>query len=228
MEEILTIAKKNNLKIIEDAAQAVGAKYNKKKAGSFGDVGSFSLHPLKNLHVNGDGGVVTTNNKRIYNFMKKIRNHGLKNRDELDFWGYNSRLDNIQAAIARIKLKHINKWNSRFRKIANYYSNELKNIVKVPQISKQSIPIFHRYIIQTNKRDKLKNFLLQKGIETKVNYPIPLHLHKASRYLKYKKGDFPISEHQSKQILSLPIYNELNDNQVDYIIKSVRDFYKYL
>ena len=115
MSEILKIAKEYNLKIIEDAAQAVGASIKGKKAGSFGTLGCFSLHPLKNLHVHGDGGIITTNNLNLYNFLKKIRNHGLKNRDELEFWGYNSRLDNIQAAIARIKLKHLDKWNGNVR-----------------------------------------------------------------------------------------------------------------
>ena len=228
VDKILNISKKYNLKIIEDAAQAVGAKYNKKMAGSFGNVASFSLHPLKNLHVSGDGGIITTNNKSIYNFMKKIRNHGLKNRDELEFWGYNSRLDNIHAAIGRIKLKYINRWNNRFRKIASYYSEELKNIVTIPIINKKSTPVFHRYIIQSKYRDRLKNFLFKKGIDTRINYPIPLHLHKASKYLNYKKGDFPNAEQQSKHILSLPIYNELSDNEVDYVVKSVKKFYKYL
>ena len=160
--------------------------------------------------------------------MKKIRNHGLKNRDELEFWGYNSRLDNIHAAIGRIKLKYINRWNNRFRKIASYYSEELKNIVTIPIINKKVHQFFTGILYNQKYRDRLKNFLFNKGIDTRINYPIPLHLHKASKYLNYKKGDFPNAEHQSKHILSLPIYNELSDNEVDYVVKSVKKFYKYL
>ena len=162
MKEIKNIAKKYNLKIIEDAAQAVGASFMNKKAGSFGDLGCFSLHPLKNLHVHGDGGVITTNNKKIYKFLTKIRNHGLKNRDELEFWGYNSRLDNVQAAIARIKLKHIDKWNKRFNLIAKKYSHKLNKNIKKPLISSGNFSIFHRYIIMVENRDGLQKFLKKK------------------------------------------------------------------
>ena len=226
MNEITNIANKNNLILIEDAAQAIGAKYHNKRAGSFGSVASFSLHPLKNLHVNGDGGIVITNNKNIHDFMKKIRNHGLKNRDQLDFWGYNSRLDNINAGIARIKLKKLDIWNKRFRKISKYYSDELSNYFKVPFIGDHEEPIFHRYMIQYNKRDLLMKFLYKKNVETRINYPIPLHLQKPSRiFFNYKKGDFPVAEKQSKEILSLPIYNELTDSQVEYVVKCIKGFF---
>ncbi len=226
MFEILKIAKSKNLIVIEDSAQAIGASYKGKNAGSFGNTASFSLHPLKNLHVHGDGGVLTTNNYKIYKFVKKIRNHGLKNRDELEFWGYNSRLDNINAAIARIKLKHVNKWNIRFRKIAKYYTDQLKDYIVVPKYSNVNKSVYHRYIIQSNKRNELKNYLLNYKIHTAINYPIPLHLQKASKYLGYKKGDLPIVEKQSKKILSLPIYNELSDYQVEFVVSKIKNFIK--
>ena len=225
MNEIIKIAKEYNLKIIEDAAQAVGASIKGKKSGSFGALGCFSLHPLKNLHVHGDGGVITTNNKNTYSFLKKIRNHGLKNRDELEFWGYNSRLDNIQAAIARIKLKHLDKWNKRFNHIANKYTKKLTDKVHTPIVSKKNYSVFHRYIIMVENREKLQKYLLQCGIETKINYPIPLHLQQASKNLSYKKGSLPNVEKQASKILSLPIYPDLSNEKVDYIIKKINNFY---
>ncbi len=226
MDAISKIAQKHNLIIIEDAAQAVGAKYKDKKAGSFGITGCFSLHPLKNLHVNGDGGVVTTNDKETYHYLKKIRNHGLLNRDECEFWGYNSRLDSIKAGIANIKLKYLDKWNNRFRQIALYYRNELEDFLEVPKENSFEKPIYHRFIIQFQKRDDLKKFLFEKGIETKINYPIPLHLHPAASDLEYRIGDFPVAEKQAKRILSLPIYAELSDNEVEYVVQCIKHFFK--
>lgn len=226
MLQINDIAKKHNLHIIEDAAQAIGASLGLKKAGSFGITGCFSLHPLKNLHVHGDGGVITTNDDKIYNIVKKLRNHGLKNRDTSELWGYNSRLDNIQAAIAKIKLAYLDGWNKKFNEIANIYSNELKNIVKVPKDEKNKVSIYHRYMIQHPNRDKLKKFLEENGIETKINYPIPLHLQKAASGLGYKIGDLPNVEKQSKLILSLPIYAELEYNQINYVIENIKKFNK--
>ena len=224
IKEILKIAKYNKLYVIEDAAQAIGASYNNKKAGSFGIVGCFSLHPLKNLHVHGDGGMITTNNKSLYEYFLKIRNHGLKNRNECEFWGYNSRLDNINAAIARIKLKHLEKWNIRFNEIAKKYSKSLNDKFIVPTYRNKYNSTFHRYIIMCNKRDKLQKYLLEKNIETKINYPIPLHLQQAAKYLGHKKGSFPISEKQSSLILSLPIYAELSEKKVDYVINKMNNF----
>ena len=225
MDEINKIAKNNNLFVIEDAAQAVGAEYNNKKAGSFGLTGCFSLHPLKNLHVNGDGGVVTTNDESVYSFLKKIRNHGLVNRDECEFWGYNSRLDSIKAGIANIKLNYLDEWNNRFRTIASYYRNELKNIMFVPEEKSFESPIYHRFIVQCENRDILKQYLEEIGVETKINYPIPLHLQKAASSLQYKLGDFPRAEEQAKRILSLPIYAEMQDNEVEYVVECIKKFY---
>lgn len=225
MDTILEIANRHNLLVIEDASQAVGAIYKGKRAGSIGDIGCFSLHPLKNLHVHGDGGMIVTNNTVLYQKLVKMRNHGLKNRDECELWGYNSRLDSIQAAIASIKLKHLDKWNERYREIASTYSNELSSYVKVPIHQDYESPVYHRYVIQTDKRDALMNFLLKQGVETKINYPIPLHLQKPSRIFGYKQGDYPIAEKQSARILSLPLYPELKDSEVAYVIAVVKSFF---
>jgi len=224
MKKINYISKKFDLHIIEDAAQAIGASYKGKRSGSFGILGCFSLHPLKNLHVHGDGGVITTNNKDLCEYIKKLRNHGLKNRDECEFWGYNSRLDNINAAIARIKLKYINKWNLQFNNIAKKYSDNLQNYVIVPKERKNYFSVYHRYIIMHKERDKLKNYLLKNGIETKIHYPIPLHLQKATLDLKYKKVHLPNVERLSKIILSLPIYAEMPDRDVNYVIQKIKNF----
>ena len=224
MEMINKIAKDHNLLVIEDAAQAVGASYKSKMSGSFGDAGCFSLHPLKNLHVHGDGGVITTDNEDLYNRVLKMRNHGLKNRNECEFWGWNSRLDEIQASIANLKLSYLNKWNDRFFEIANFYIKELSDYIEVPNIKEFEKPVFHRFIIQHENRDDLKSFLEKNGVMTAINYPIPLHLHEASSQYGYKKGDFPVTEKQANRVLSLPIYPELEDSQVEYVIAKIKSF----
>jgi dTDP-4-amino-4,6-dideoxygalactose transaminase len=226
MEMINKIAEDHNLLVIEDAAQAVGASYKSKMSGSFGNAGCFSLHPLKNLHVHGDGGMISTNNEDLYNRVLKMRNHGLKNRNECEFWGWNSRLDEIQASIANLKLSYLNKWNDRFLELANYYIKELSNHIEVPSIKEFEKPVFHRFIIQHNNRDDLKFFLEEKGVMTAVNYPIPLHLHEASRRYGYKVGDFPMAEKQAKRILSIPIYPELKDSQAKYVVECIKEFLK--
>ncbi len=226
MDQIIQIANENNLYVIEDAAQAVGASLNNKKSGSIGITGCFSLHPLKNLHVQGDGGIITTNDNTIYYFIKKLRNHGLRNRDECEFWGYNSRLDNIQAAIARIKLQYIDEWNKRFIEIANIYSEELKQVSIVPKEDPKKVSIYHRYVIQHINRNRLRNYLKKNSIETRINYPVPLHLQPAAKDLGYKKGDLPKVEAQSKLILSLPIYAEIENSQIEHVIKTIKLFNK--
>jgi dTDP-4-amino-4,6-dideoxygalactose transaminase len=225
MDEILEISKKHNLYVIEDSAQAVGATLNDKKAGSFGITGCFSLHPLKNLHVHGDGGMVTTNDKNIYNYLNKVRNHGLVNRDECEFWGYNSRLDEIQAAIGKIKLPYLNKWNEKSRKIAYKYTENLRDNVGVPIDKDNEKPVYQTYVINTDYRDELQNYLHKLGVETKIHYPIPIHLQESAKKLGYSKGDFPITEKQSSRILSLPIYPEMREDQIDHVIKGVNAFF---
>ena len=225
MDTILIIARKHGLYVIEDAAQAIGARYKGKRVGSLGSTGCFSLHPLKNLHVHGDGGIITTNNKELYEKLLKLRNHGLKNRDECDFWGYNSRLDSIQAAIGNIKLEYLGDWNKRHREIAVMYRKNLSGVVTVPVDKEFEEPVYHNFIIQGDKRDELQKYLLERGIETKIHYPIPIHLQEAASSLGYKERDFLVCEAQAKRILSLPIYPELTDGQVNMVIKAIKSFY---
>ena len=226
MDRIQSIADKHNLFIVEDAAQAVGAVYKNKKAGSFGIGAGFSLHPLKNLHVHGDGGVVTTNNSSLFEKIIQYRNHGLKNRDECEFWGINSRMDAVHAGIGNIKLKYIDKWNNRYREIAQMYTKSLNGYVNVPILKEYEEPVFHRFMIHHPDREGLQGFLADNDIETKVNYPIPLHLQPAAKDLGYKKGDYPVTEEQADTILSLPLYPELRDDQVYYVIEKITQFCK--
>lgn len=228
MKAILDIARKHNLFVIEDSAQAVGALLNGKKTGSFGIAGCFSFHPLKTLNAYGDGGAITTSDEGLYENLVKLRNHGLKNRDECDFWGYNSRLDNIQAAILNVKLKHLDGWNKRKREIAAAYRENLEGIsgiIRLPADARGEEAVYHTFVIQCENRDGLQKHLLAQGIETKIHYPIPIHLQKAAASLGYKAGDFPKAETQARTILSLPIYPELPDSDIDFVCNEIRAFY---
>jgi dTDP-4-amino-4,6-dideoxygalactose transaminase len=225
MEGIFDIVEGKGLHVIEDAAQAVGASFRGKRVGSFGTAAGFSLHPLKTLHVHGDGGVLTVKDEDLFRRLKQLRNHGLRNRDECDFWGFNSRLDAIQAAIANIKLEHLDGYTTRMREIASYYSRSLEGIVTLPVEPRGCEGVFHNYIIRTERRDELQAYLLEKRIETKVHYPIPLHLQRAAASLGYERGDFPVAEHQASRILSLPIYPELLDEQTEFLVHAIRAFF---
>lgn len=227
MNELLAVAQKHKLHIIEDCAQAVTAEYMNKRVGSLGTIGCFSLHPLKNLAASGDGGVITTSNEAVYNYLVKARNHGLKNRDECEFWSYNSRLDNLHAALLNVKLKALDKWTERRRLIAKKYYKAFKDMDMIaPDDKPYERAVYHTYIIQSKERNKLKEYLMANGIDTKIHYPIPIHLQEAAKGLGYKKGDFPVTEKQAETILSLPVYPELTDEQVEYVIEHVRLFYK--
>jgi dTDP-4-amino-4,6-dideoxygalactose transaminase len=226
LAELSDIAKQYNIHLIEDAAQAICAEYKGRRVGSFGIAGCFSLHPLKNLSACGDGGVITTNNLELFNYLLKARNHGLKNRDECAFWSYNSRLDNLQAAILNVKIKEIDNWTKRRREIANIYQQKLKTLdnIIIPFDKKFEKAVYHTFIIQIPKRDLLQKYLAEKGIDTKIHYPVAIHLQEAAKYLGYKKGDFPVAEKQTNTILSLPIFPELKNEQVDYVADSIINF----
>ena len=225
IDQIKIICKKYNLIFIEDAAHAFGGKYKNKYLGTFGDVGIFSLHPRKNLHVFGDGGIIVTKNKKLYKKLLLLRNHGLKDRNESIIWGTNSRLDNMQASFGNVMLNKINKWNKKFFKTANYYSKNLKHLVQIPIYDNQiSTPTFHQYIIRTNKRDSLKKFLNKKGIETAIHYPKPIHKQKA--YINdFGNIKLRYTEKYAKQILSLPIHAFLNDQQIRYVVNNIKLFF---
>jgi len=227
MDAIMALAKTYNLHVIEDAAQAVGATYNNQSVGSFGTTGSFSLHPLKNLGACGDGGVITTNDEQLHAYLTKARTHGHSSRDEVDFWSFNTRIDNLQSAILNVKFNELEKWNSRRRSIAAMYREGLKNLpLYLPTDTDKEYAVYHTFIIQSDQRNDLMKFLAEQGVDTKIHYPVPIHLQKAAAYLGYKKGDFPMTEKQCETILSLPVYPQLSDEEVNYVIEKINLFYK--
>jgi len=234
MGRIMKIARKYNLKIIEDAAQAHGALYYNgpvktanqgKKAGSIGDVGCFSFYPTKNLGAFGDAGIAVTNDKNIYRKLLLYRDNGRKSKYEHILLGYNSRLDTLQAAFLRAKLPHLDRWNDARRKIAKTYNTLLRDIVGVvtPVEADFSHHVYHVYSILVKNRDKVVEYLKSKGVGVMVHYPLPLHLQKAYESLKYSKGDFPVAEKVSKQIISLPMHPVLTVEQVLYVTECVKN-----
>ena len=229
MDKIFSIAKKYNLKIIQDSAHIIGAKYKKKHLVSFGDACTYSMHPLKNLNVWGDGGFIVTNNKELAKKLYLLRNHGLKNRNQVEIFGYNSRLDTIQAAIAnykmRYKLDNITKKRIENSKMLDKLLAKNKSVILVKR-EKYLKEVFHLYHINVRSRDKLQQFLIKNGIDAKIHYPIPVHLQKAARYLKYKKGDFPVCEKLARTSLSLPVHEFINKKLINHIVNTINKFYK--
>lgn len=228
MNPILDFAKANSLFLIEDCAQAVIAEYNGQRVGSFGDLGCFSLHPLKTLNACGDGGVITTNSKEFYEQLLIMRNLGLRSRDDCVCWSGNSRLDTIQAALLLVKLNYLEEWTAKRRQNAVLYNQVLSGIrdIITPTCDSNFKPVFHTYIIQAEHRDILKKYLSSKGVDTAIHYPIPIHLHKAARNLNYTPGDFPVTEKLAQCILSLPVYPELEEAEIYYIAEVIRTFYE--
>ncbi|MFH2069938.1 MAG: DegT/DnrJ/EryC1/StrS family aminotransferase [Elusimicrobiota bacterium] len=228
MPEIMKIAGKHNLLVIEDACQAIGAKINDKPVGTFGLAAGYSLHPLKNLNVWGDAGLAITDSEEIRNKLILLRNHGLKNRDEIEIFGYNSRLDTIQAIVGLHLIDQVEDITIKRIRNAQKYDDafaNLKEFIAIPPRDKRFKNVFHIYIIQVEKRDELLLYLIKNEIEAKIHYPIPLHLQEASKQFGYKKGDFPVAEKQAESIISLPVHQHLSPQQVEYVIGKVREFY---
>lgn len=225
MDEILELAKNYNLKVVEDCAQAFGAEYKGRKVGSIGDIGCFSFFPTKNLGCYGDGGLVTTNKEEIAEKVRALRVHGAKSKyTEYIADGYKSRLDALQAAILRVKLKYIDEWNEGRRRNALVYNKLLENSqVRLPVEKGGCKHIYYSYVIAVEKRDELQRYLKEKGIETAVYYPVPLHLISIYKDLKYKEGDFPNAEKSAKMVLSLPMYPELREEDIDFICEAVKE-----
>ncbi len=227
MHPILEIAQRHGIHVVEDCAQAVGARYHDQRVGSFGVAGCFSLHPLKTLNAVGDGGVITTNDSALYEMLRKARNHGLRNRDECEFWSHNCRLDTIQAAMLLVKMDYLDQWAEARRAIAAFYRKFLRDVVaQVPEDKSHEYAVYHTFIIQAERRDELQDYLLEEGVETKVHYPIPIHLQDAARSLGYGPGSFPVAERQTQRILSLPVYPELMDAQRDWVVYTIKRFHK--
>lgn len=226
MVPIKNIAKKYSLKVIEDACQAHGAEYRGKKVGGLGDAGCFSFFPAKNLGAYGDGGMVVTNNKKLAEKVEILRNHGRFTKYEHKIEGINSRLDELQAAILRVKLKYLDKWNKLRQRNARIYNNLFKDIreVIIPKIPKGAKSVYYVYLIRVKNRDELQKKLKQKGISTGIYYPISLHLQPAYKYLGYKKGDFPETEKAAEEILALPMYPELLMTHQKKIVREIKIF----
>lgn len=228
MPKIMEIAKKYNLFVIEDAAQAILASIDGRHVGSWGETACFSMHPLKNLNVWGDAGIITTRSVKLYEKLKLFRNHGLRGRDRVEMFGHNCRLDSLQAVIANRLIKEVASITERRIANARCFDSafgELKGYITLPPRRAGIKQVYHTYVLQAKDRDGLFKYLLKKGIEVKIHYPKPLHLQKASRYLGYKQGDFPICEEHCKTILSLPVHQHLTKEEIEYIIACVRKFY---
>ena len=226
MKEILKIAKKYNLKVIEDSAQAFGSKLSNRHAGTFGDVGCFSTHPLKNLNSVGDGGFMVTNNKSIYERARILRNHGTKDRNVIDEFGFVSRLDTIQAVVLDYRLKKVNGLIKKRRKNVSLYKKYLTKKIFIPSERKDEFNSYHTFVVQTSNRDQLKKYLIKKGIETAIHYPIPIHLQPSAKKIGHKEGDFIKTEQQSKRILTLPIHQYLKESDIFKISQTVNNFFK--
>jgi len=226
MDEINKIANEHGLKVIEDAAQAVGARYNGKAVGGHSDIACFSLHPLKNLSAIGDAGIITTNDKGYYEWLLKARTHGMKSRDECEFWSMNSRLDAVQAAILNIKIKRLEEWTERRREIAKKYINSIGNLVHVPRELENEYSVYHTFIIMTERRNELQEYLKTHGIDSKVHYPIAIHQQEAAKGLASITDSYPETNKQVERILSLPVYPELSNEQVDYVCDKIITFFK--
>ena len=225
MDEILQIARKHNLRVIEDACQAHGAGYKGKKAGTMGNVGCFSFYPSKNLGAYGDGGMIITNDFELAERLKMLRNGGQEERYYHKIKGFNSRLDEIQAAILRVKLKYLNEWNEKRRNIAKMYNKLISNLlITKPEEADYTQHIYHLYVIRCQKRNELQKYLTEKKIGAQIHYPIPVYLQEAYRDLGLEKGTCSVTERYAVEILSLPIYPELEDTEIEYICKVLNKF----
>jgi len=231
MEPILKLSKKYRLAVVEDAAQTIGAEYKGKRAGAIGDFGCFSFYPSKNLGGFGDGGMVITNNEKLAEQVRILRVHGSKPKYYHKFVGINSRLDEVQAAVLRIKLKHLKAWENNRIEGAKRYNKlfqgaGLLDVVSLPTVRPYNRHVYNQYIIRVKKRDNLREHLAKEGIGTEIYYPVPLHLQQCFKYLGYKKRDFPVSEKAAKETLALPIYPELTPAEQEYVVEKISEFYR--
>jgi dTDP-4-amino-4,6-dideoxygalactose transaminase len=226
MDGVLKLARKYKLKVVEDAAQSFGAEHRGRKAGTLGDCGAVSFYPGKNLGAFGDAGLVLTNNQAVAEKLKILRNQGNKNKYYHLVLGRNNRLDTIQAVVLDVKLKYLDAWNKRRQEIARYYNENLKGLaIKTPFVPSYTTHIYHQYTLRAFKSNKkFMDYLQEKGIDSRVFYPVPLHLQSCFRYLGYKRGDFPEAERAANQILTLPIDPELTRDELNYIIQTVKEY----
>jgi len=228
--EIQSLIKKTGRKIhiIEDACQAHGAKYNGKNVGGFGTFSAFSFYPSKNLGAFGDGGAITTNSRALDGKIRRLKDYGQSIKYHHDSIGFNSRLDTLQASILSYKLKHLDSWNEKRQSHAKIYNKMLEIIPDVitPKVFSNRKSVYHLYVIRTKQRDELQKFLKDRDIDTQIHYPFPIHLQKAWKSLKYKRGDFPVAESMSREMLSLPMFPELKLSQIKYVSNSIKNFFE--
>lgn len=227
MDPILQIAEKYNLKVVEDAAQAHGAFYKKQMSGSLAHAAGYSFYPGKNLGALGDAGAIVTDDAILAGQVRQLRNYGSKVKYHHDFKGFNSRLDEMQAAFLRAKLVHLNEWNERRWKIAAYYLDHLADLpdLTLPYFPDWTTPVWHTFVIQTSRRDDLQQFLKSKGVGTLIHYPVPPHLSKAYADLKLERGSFPITEAISSSVLSLPMGPHLSLDNAKYVANMIREYF---
>jgi dTDP-4-amino-4,6-dideoxygalactose transaminase len=240
MDRFGQLAQKYSVAIVEDAAQAFGAAWRKKKAGTLGAAAGFSFYPAKNLSACGDGGCVTTNDEEVADHVRRLRNHGSRRRYYHEEIGWNSRLDAMQAAVLRVKLKYVDDWNQRRRIVACRYHGLLSSAglvqadsqtvnAQAPIALLSSLPdahhIYHQFVVRAWRRDELRNFLTERGIGSEVYYPVPLHLQQCFAYLGYKSGDLPESERAAKEVLALPIFPELREDEQQRVTAVIAEFY---
>lgn len=225
MDPIMDIARRRGLVVIEDACQAHGARYNGQRVGSIGHAAAFSFYPGKNLGAYGDGGAVTTNDAQVADTIRMLRNYGQREKYHHLLQGFNRRLDSMQAAILRVKLKHLDEWNAARREHAEQYQRALAGLdVIAPQVASFAEAIWHLYVVRLPDRDRLSAYLKERGISTGIHYPIPIHLQPAYQELGYQRGDFPRSEAYAEQMLSLPMYAELTPEMIGQVVGAIQSF----
>jgi dTDP-4-amino-4,6-dideoxygalactose transaminase len=221
VDAVRQIASRHNLVVIEDAAQAHGARVNDRRVGRFGHAAAFSFYPSKNLGAYGDGGMVVTNDDRAAEQLRLLGNYGQRVKYDHLVYGRNSRLDTLQAAILAAKLPHLDRWNAARRTHAEAYRTRLSRRVRTPEIRPGVEHVFHLYVIETDRRDRLQQRLSDRGVHTGIHYPVPVHLQKACSSLGYRRGAFPATEAAAERILSLPMYAELTDEQIEYVCEAI-------
>lgn len=225
MKPVVEFCKKHNLKLIEDCAQSHGSKVEGKMTGTFGDVGCFSFYPSKNLGCFGDGGAIITDNEEIYNKIKMLRNYGSSKRYYFDEVGLNSRLDEIQAALLSVRLKHLDELTDERYEIADYYLKNIKNDkIDLPKTREGAGNVYHQFVIRCKTRDDLIKYLDEKGVGTIIHYPVPPHLSACYENLGYKKGDLPITEEVADTVLSIPMYNGITKEEQDRVIEALNNY----
>ena len=227
MDKVMEVCKKYKLKLVEDCAQSHGACFDGKMTGTFGDIGCFSFYPSKNLGAFGDAGAIVTNDEKIAQAMKMYRNYGSEKRYYNKVVGANSRLDEMQAGLLRVRLSHLDELTEERRKIARRYLSELDNgLIKLPKVREKCSHVWHQFVVACKKRDELADYLKGNGIGTIIHYPIPPHLSEAYAYLGYEKGSFPVTEEYADSVLSIPMYNGMTDDEQSFVIETINKFGK--